>query len=209
MKRTSSFYRRLTVLLLVTGLLLSGGSLRAQSWQTVMLEQIAKFQLYLHDVEKGYSIVQKGLQTIGDLKKGDLDLHQLFFSSLMDVSPGVKAYGKAADMVAMQVQIGQLYSQYSKQAVLPGLNATEWAYLVKVFSQQVELSGKDIDELTQIMQDGALQMDDAQRIGQIDKLYDEMTKHYQFVRSFSDHVQQLSLQRQFDLQGLQNLAKQY
>ena len=181
----------------------------AQSWQTVMLQQIAKYEVYLQDLKKGYNIVQQGLTTIGQIKKGDFDLHELFFSSLLQVSPGVKAYGKVADMIAMQVQITALCHQYGQTASLPGLNAAEIKYLATVFNHLLDLSDKDLTELTNIMTDGVLQMDDAQRIGRIDALYTDTTEQYQFLRHFTDQLKLLALQRQTEASSIQNLLQQY
>ena len=181
----------------------------AQSWQTVMLEQIAKYEVYLQDLKKGYNIVQQGLNTIGQIKKGDLSLHQLFFSSLLQVSPGVKAYGKVTDMIAMQVQITTLCHQYAQTATLPGLNAAEIKYLAAVFNHLLDLSDKDLTELTSIMTDGVLQMDDSQRIGRIDALYTDTTEQYQFLRHFTDQLKLLALQRQSESNSIQQLLQQY
>ena len=47
-----------------------------------LLQQIAALQVYINYAKKGYNIVSGGINTIRDIKKGDLNLHNTFFSSL-------------------------------------------------------------------------------------------------------------------------------
>ena len=75
-------------LCLCTSFTLYGG-LRAQSDIQAMLKQIAKLEIYIIDLEKGYKIAREGLTTIGEIKKGEFNLHSLFFSSLESVNPVV------------------------------------------------------------------------------------------------------------------------
>jgi hypothetical protein len=187
---------------------LSSQRLQAQDLITTMAEQLAKLELYLQEAKQGYNIVQQGLTTIGNIKKGDFDLHSLFFSSLMLVNPVIKGYGKIADIIAMQVQILYNSKQYTSQFVSSGVyNRDELTYLAAVYSNLSDLTGQDIDELTGIITDGDWQMTDDQRLTRIDLLYTKVSEKYAFIQSFSSRVQLEALQRTKDKNGLQALGK--
>src|SRR6202035_4749485 len=81
------------------------GSLNAQGDIQAMLKQIAKLEIYIVDLEKGYRIAREGLTFIGEIKKGEFNLHSLFFSSLQSVNPSVAKYSKIAVIVADQLSI--------------------------------------------------------------------------------------------------------
>src|SRR4051812_14383767 len=74
-----------------------------------LIEQIAAFQMYLGYVQKGYSIARKGLTTIGNIKKGDFNLNNDFFSSFKSVNPTIRNYSKVAEIIAFQIKIVHTY----------------------------------------------------------------------------------------------------
>jgi hypothetical protein len=184
------------------------GKVGAQDIITPMIEQIAKLELYLQEAKKGYSIVQQGLTTIGDIKKGDLDLHSLFFSTLKGVNPAIRNSGKVADILAMQVQI--LFGSAStvqKFGSSGSFSATDLKYLSAVYSNLKELTLTDIDELTGLLTDNNWQMSDDERISRIDQLYSLVVEKYTFFRSFSSRVSLQGQYRAREKAGLQNLGK--
>jgi hypothetical protein len=194
--------------LLVFALCLSAEKAGAQDLITTMTEQLAKLELYLQEVKQGYSIVQKGLAVIGDIKKGDFDLHSLFFTSLKDVNPAIKNWGKVADIVAMQVQLIIGCKSSLQQIVASGnFTASDIKYLSSVFTNLTNLTGKDIDELTELVSDGNWQMTDDDRMAQIDQLFKEVSDKYGFLRSFSSRVMAESNQRSQQKASIQNLQK--
>ncbi len=71
--------------LLIGWVLMAGGlAASAQFGATTneMLEQLAALQAYIKVAEKGYTIAEQGLQTIGQIKNGEFTLHSAFVSSL-------------------------------------------------------------------------------------------------------------------------------
>lgn len=205
------FIRRIRVLfaiLLCAAVMAHPESAEAQDIITPMLEQIAKLELCLKEAQQGYAIVQKGLTTIGQIKQGDFDLHSLFFSSLMTVSPEVKGYAKVADILAMQIQIvlgcKTTLQQYSSTGAF---NADELKYLTDVYANLSTLTVQDIDELTGLITDGNWQMTDDERLSRIDQLYEKVTQKYLFLRSFSNRVLAEAQIRNQNKNSLQTLSK--
>jgi hypothetical protein len=196
---------RLLVLLLF---LLTSPLLRAQMDRTEMIDQIAGLQLYLAEAEKSYQIVHQGLSTIGEIKQGDLNLHQVFFNSLQLVNPEIRSYIKIADIITMQAEMLTEYKQYYRQASGSHLfTAAELSYMSTFYSAILGKTGDDISELTGILTDSNWQMDDAQRLDRIDRLYASVTAQYQTLQNFNNHIQVLALQKNQTLLGLQNLTQ--
>lgn len=182
----------------------------AQDVITVRIEQIAKLEVYLSYLKKGYDIVNKGLTLIGDIKHGDFSMHQDYFNSLEWVNPQVKGDAKIAAMIAMQVQMLSAYKGYNKQFQGSGIFSTsEIAYLARVFSAVLNDVAENITELTQVITDQQLQMKDGERLARIDRLYTSMTDNYNFLFSFGDQVQVQAAQRSHALQELQTIQKLY
>ncbi len=191
-------------------LILVGIQAFSQNKIVVMLEQIAKYEVYLSYLKKGYDIVNKGLTLIGDIKHGDFSLHQDYFNSLDNVNPKIKSDAKIAAMIALQAEMLSGYQAYYKKFKASGMfTAQEINYLYRVFSTLIDEVGEDVTAVTDIITTGRLQMKDDERMNQIDKLYTGMTSKYEFLHSFGEQVQLQALQRQQELQGVQRLEKLY
>jgi len=52
-------------------------------------EQIAALRTYLGYAEKGYSIVESGLNTIKGIKSGEFNMHSAFYNALEAVNPAI------------------------------------------------------------------------------------------------------------------------
>jgi hypothetical protein len=181
---------------------------KAQMDRDEMLAQIAKLQVFISQAEKGYQLVREGLTTIGDIKKGDFDLHQLFFTSLQLVSPEIRSYVKIADILAMQANMLSAYRSGYNQVKTAGLfSASDITYINSLYQAILGKSYDDIQELTGILTDGTWQMNDAQRISRIDHLYESVTAQYQSLIGFSERLQVLALQKRQSLQDLQNITQ--
>ncbi len=161
-----------------------------------LLQQIAALQVYLSYAKKGYDIASKGINTVRDIKSGDLNLHMEFFTSLKNVNPKISRYVKVADIIAYQVRI----IKQTKQTI-QGIRETkqfttdELNYCKKVFDNLLQECVKTIDELFMVITPNQLQMKDDERIKRIDKLYLEMQDKYSFCSSFSEEMGVLSVQR--------------
>jgi hypothetical protein len=175
---------------------------------TYELQQIAKLGILLQELKQGYSIVQTGLTTIGQIKKGDFDLHSLFFSSLSTVNPAIKNWGKVGDIIAMQVQILLGCATTLPQIVSSGnYNSSDLSYIQAVYSNLKDLTLKDIDELTGIVTDGQWQMSDDQRMSRIDQLFNRVSSKYTFLRAFANRILNQIQMRTQEKGSLQNLGK--
>jgi len=161
-----------------------------------LIQQIAALQVYIGYAQKGYSIAKGGLNTIGELKRGEFNLHTGYFNSLKSVNPKIKQYAKVADIIAMQVAIIKGYSKTRRQMHESGaFNGKELDYILRVLGRLLNDCENTIDQLIIVTTDGNLEMKDDERLNRIDILHKEMTDKYTFSLSFSNETILLAASR--------------
>lgn len=161
-----------------------------------LIEQIATLQVYSGYLEKGYKIVKNGSKVIGDIKKGDINLHSDYFSSLRNVNPLVKKYSKIAKIIETQLQLLSLYHKSLKNVTKSdALTRGEINYCSSVFSNLINQTGDIIDVLVIVTTSGLIEMRDNDRIKKIDALYADMQAKLAFAQKFSKETELLIFQR--------------
>src|SRR6202000_3518498 len=90
---------------------------QAQEMQQLILdiEKLTQMKGILSDMKTGYQIYQQGYGTISNLSKGNFDLHNVFITGLLSVSPAVKNYGRVAEIL---VNEASLISEYKRESSL-------------------------------------------------------------------------------------------
>ena len=170
-----------------------------------LLKQIAAFKLYLGYVQEGYSIAQKGLNAIGKIKKDDLDLHDDFFNSFKRINGKVGSYAKVADIVALQVKIVQTYKGIYKyvqstRLITPG----EVDVIYQTFTNLLNSSSADIEELIRTVAANELEMKDDERLKRIDVIYRAIQDKYAFARRFEEETKVFVIQREKEKNDIQS-----
>ncbi len=161
-----------------------------------LIEQIAALQVYIGYAQQGYSIANKGLTTVRNIKNGDFNLHRDFIFSFRKVNPKIKGYAKVADIIALQLRIISAIKE-----CLKGVNEAkqfsnaEIDHCAMVFQNVLNASLENIEQLLEIITDGELQMKDDERLKRIDALYTDMQNKYAFSSSFSEEMAVLTVQR--------------
>lgn len=159
-----------------------------------LLKQIAALHLYIGYVKEGIDVAQKGLNTISNIKQGDYNLHNDFFSSLKNVNPKIKNYTRVADIIAMQVNIIKQYNKACQQVREDRqFTSEEVKYIKGVFGTLLSQSAANIDELITLTSSGKLELKDAERLQRIDKLYGDMEEKYSFIKHFREGANILSI----------------
>lgn len=161
-----------------------------------LLQQIAALQVYISYARKGYNIVSGGINTIRDIKKGELNLHNTFFNSLKSINPKISRYAKVADIITYQVRIIKLAKQ-TLQSIREANQFTteEVEYCKKVFDTLLDDCVESIDELLTVITPDKLTMKDNERLVRIDKLYTGMQDKFTFCNVMSEDMSVLALQR--------------
>nr|WP_315200682.1 hypothetical protein [uncultured Flavobacterium sp.] len=187
--------KRIIVLLFIA-YLITGGLQAQNKQQKVLLLQIAALQVYIDYAKKGYTVVKKGLHFIGDVKKGEVNLHSDYFSSLRKVNPKIKNYVKVAEIISMQVQIIKTYKKTFEGLRNDDLfHGDELDYIQRSFDRLLDNCNATLNELVEVTTDAKLEMKDDQRIERIDGLHRMMMDDYAFSQSFCKQASLLSLSR--------------
>lgn len=161
-----------------------------------LLQQIAALQAYLAYAKKGYSIVTGGINTIRNIKNGDLNLHRGFFNRLQNVNPAIRRYAKVAEIIAYQVRIikqTKLVLQQIRES--KQFTEAELNYCKQVFDTLLDECIKTVEELILVTTSGELEMKDDERLKRIDGLYADVQDKYSFACSFSEDMGLLAVQR--------------
>jgi len=151
-----------------------------------LVAQIAADYIYLGDLKKGYGIAQTGLAFIGDMKKGEFDLHTNYFNSLKTVSHSVSTYSRINDIISYE---NEIMTSFKRVLQAKNMNAAEMNYLNAVYNNMNNECDKSLDELIDVVTDDRYVMKDDQRIKRIDAIYEDMKNKYAFTQSFAaDHM---------------------
>jgi hypothetical protein len=153
-------------------------------------------QVYIGYLQKGYSIAKKGLNVIGDLKKGEFNLHSTYFNSLKSVNPKIRNSEKVAGCITLQVQLLQVFnSTYQQLKQSKQFSENELSYMHSVFTRLIEDCTVTIDELIEVTTSNKLEMKDDERLRRIDNLYNDLQTKNTFVQSFSSEAKVLAVSR--------------
>lgn len=159
-----------------------------------LLLQIEALQIHIGYAKQGYTAVKKGLDFIGDVKKGEVSLHSSYFYYLKTVSPKVRNYYKVAAIILLQFKIikncKNTYKNIHQNDLFHG---DELDYIQRSFNRLLDDCDQTLDCLLAVTLDSNFEMKDDQRIKRIDELYDAMLDNYEFCRTFGKEVLQLSL----------------
>lgn len=162
--------------------------------------QIVALKAYAEIAWKGYTIADKGLTVIGNIKDGDFNLHRDFFGSLEAVNPSVKKYTKVADIIAMQAEIISGYRKDINHLKRSGmLRPDELQYVSDVYGRLLEGCAQVVDELIMLTTNGDMKMKDDERLQRIETLYEDMRQNRAFLGIFGGQAKMLAAQRQREI----------
>ena len=187
-------------------------SAQAQEIEQLMLdiEKLTQFKSILADMKTGYQIYEQGYGSISNLSKGNFDLHNVYLTGLMAVSPAVRNYGRVADIISQQASLVNEYKRANSNFRQSGsFSANELSYMSNVYAKLIDQSLDNLDELNTLVTANKLRMSDADRIKGIDRLYNSSTDQLNFLRAFNRQGVVLSLQRAKDANDVNTLKKLY
>jgi DNA repair ATPase RecN len=171
---------------------------QSQEMQQLLLniEKLAQFKQILTDMKKGYQILNGGYNTIKELSQGNFSLHETFLDALMQVSPTVRNYRRVGEIVKYQLLLVKEY-KYAFEGFRNSGNfsPTEIAYFSRVYSNLLNQSLRNLDELVTVITANTLRMTDEERLAAIDKIYADMQDKLLFLRSFNNNTTVLEIQR--------------
>ncbi len=187
---------RIRLIIFFTFLLMSFTT-SAQSDIQVMLKQIALLAVQVRELEKAIEIARDGLTTINEIKHGEFNLHNIFFSSLQSVNPAVAKYSRIAVIIADQISIiREFKALLQKQEADKQVTTAELLYVRSVYAHVTDECEKKLSDLVTVTTSGSLEMTDDERIKRIDVIAGDMNDRYAFSRHFTSGTGQLMTERE-------------
>jgi hypothetical protein len=181
-------------------LIFIGATVYSQSQEAQQLlldvQKLAQLKSILEDLKKGYTILESGYSTIRNISEGNFNLHDLFLSSLLEVSPTVRNYKRIAEIISLQLRIVKEYQAAFKQFKGSQLfDDNELNYLTSVYSNLFNQSLRNLDALGTVITSGQLRMSDDERLSEIDGIWKNICDQFSFLKDFNNKTRVLALQR--------------
>ena len=179
---------------------------RGQDVLGTMLEQLAALKGYIATAERGYTIAEHGLHTIGEIRRGEFGLHSVFFGSLVRVNASVRDMPVVAETMQSAEQMLRVRSAAMARWRSSGLlSAGELDYASRVLGRMESKGREDIQALVELLKDDALKMEDGERYRQIKVIDQTIREQGRDGMSFIRGVDLLILGRQKELRTLKFL----
>ncbi|WP_462265670.1 TerB family tellurite resistance protein [Mucilaginibacter sp.] len=185
---------------------------QVQEMQQLILdiEKLTQLKGILSDMKTGYQIYQQGYGSISQLSKGNFDLHSVYLNGLLSINPTVKNYGRVAEIITQQVSLISEYKSAYKQFQQSGsFSVSELNYMSSVYTQLVNQSLQNLDDLTNVLTAGKLRMSDDERMRAIDRIYASSSDKLQFLRHFNRQGVLLNIQRSKDVGDTRTIKQLY
>lgn len=160
-----------------------------------MLQQIALYKVYLGYLKKGYSITRDGLQTIGDIRKGELSVHSDYYNGLKAVNPSVRKIPQVDAALDNSRRILDILNGSIEYAVSSSLcSPSEIGYLQHTKQMMEGQVHTTLNALETAITAGT-QMTDDERMQRILAAYEQSASQYGFARQLSEDLLRLISQR--------------
>ncbi|OLY94220.1 hypothetical protein SAMN05444008_105210 [Cnuella takakiae] len=147
-----------------------------------LAEQAAALRMYAGHLERGYGVVQGGLALISDVKTGEFSLHKDYFNSLQNVKPAVRGYWKVGAITLSAHRILGMYLQSGGSlAKVKVASRQYYQQLFNAWSGLLSRLARTLSEVQLSTGSNTFSLQDASRLQQIDRLYDQMQGHEAFA----------------------------
>lgn len=173
-------------------------------------QQIVALQAYIGYAREGYRIAKNGLDLIGALKNGEVNLHSDYFTSLGDVNPRIKEYARTSEIMTLQLMMAKGHQQMVRKLTQGRtFSEGELDYFTKVSERVLDGSVTILEQLITVIADGPLEMIDDARLERIDALYGRMMGHYTFFMGFKQECISLAISRSKETREVEGINKWY
>ena len=203
-------------LVLLTGLCFIPGKGGAQSVAqcleqlTLDYEKLAGMKSVLQQMCQGYKVLNNGYNAVKDVSRGNFNLHATFLDGLLVVSPAVRKYPRAVDIINDQAALVSESKAAAASFRREGhFSPEEINYLTDVYGHLARASLKNLDDLLMVLTDRKLRMSDAERLTAIDRIYSDSRSQMSFLKKFNDRAYQTARQRAKEGQERQTLKSLY
>jgi regulator of sigma D len=174
------------------------------------LEKLNQLRSILTQLKKGYEILSQGYNTIKDLSQGNFNLHKQFLDKQLQVSPAVKNYKRAFDIVSLQIKLVQQCKDGLKARNRGNVfSLEELGYLSTVYADVIDRSRKNLEELLLVITANQLRMTDEQRIKAIDRIFESINDKTRYILDFNKRGSITQIQRKKRAEEIERLSNIY
>lgn len=197
-------YQKLMTILIAFGLhsncaiaQFAGGFFNQKGTQRkYMAEQVVLYATYLGYLKKGYTITRDGLNTIGNIRRGELKLHTDYHRSLATVAPAIRNQKEVKDALKYQDDIREVMSAACRTVSSSNwLQAHEQRYLASVCSKLDRELRRLSDELQNVIAPGQYKMTDDERLSRINGCLKETKTLYGYVTTYASDIRSVIADR--------------
>lgn len=166
-------------------------------------QKLAQLKQMLSDMYTGYKKVRNGYERVRSIAQDNFNLHKVFLDALLSVSPVVRNYVKVQHIINSEAQLVKEYQ--SARSYLKGTGLFTGSELDAFNSMSGDLlngSLRNLDELTDVLTDNTLRMNDAERLAAIDRIDNDMTNRLSILQTFDNTAAIQAGQRGIELNNI-------
>jgi len=159
-------------------------------------QKLASMKNTLSQMYKGYEVLSKGYNSVKNVSQGNFTLHQVYLDGLLTASPAVRKYPRVSDIMNDQaVMVSEYQSAWNTFNRDPNFRPEELGYMRKVYENLLAAGQKDLDDLSVILSDNQMRMNDAERLAAIDRICIDSRSQLNYLRKYNDQAYKTALQR--------------
>ncbi len=160
-----------------------------------LIQQIAGLRVYAGYMKKGYEVFDRGSKTISKIKKGDFNMHNVFFNDKIKLNPNLSKAVENLGIEQLHTAINSTGNQLKKfVSKTLYFSNKQRAY----FNSVIGNTDREADELfanyKELITKNELSMDDDERLQRLTDLKKEYLSLYQFINLFDNQIRGYSQQ---------------
>lgn len=175
------------------------------------VEKLNRLREIHSNMVKGYTVLSQGYQQVSRLSEGNFNIHKTFIDGLSQVSPLVRDYSRAKDIVSLQAELLK-----ANRNAIANINTTtnldfrERLQLEDLYGQHLK-KGLELSQQTlSVLTAGVLKMSDGQRLETLDRLHRDILTELNRIAWLNEEIRQMTELRnrnQKDLETMFNLLQ--
>lgn len=174
------------------------------------MEKLAELKAILKGMYRGYEVLDQGYTNIRNIAHNSFDLHQAFLDALLAVTPEVRQYSPALDVLQTEQRLLAEYKAGSRKLQASGyFTPTEMQVINSVYGNILAAGSSDVEELKRVLTPGELRMSDAERMQAIDRIDKDIGKQLSWLRQFNQVGTIQVWQRAKEINDLSTLRQLY
>jgi hypothetical protein len=172
-----------------------------------LIEQIAALQVYLKNLKQGYTVVNKGLNLVGEITGNSYSMDNIYLESLLQVKAPVANSALSNSIVLLEreirLRLNTLRQRIDHNTVL--LTADELTYLKKVAQKAESILTEQIATKQKIQTSDKVQMTDAGRVEILISVKADLEELESFLGQADGELTRLIIQRQEETHEIRHL----